>query len=250
MASNYDPADVQRMVDLLNQGMNAAIDIKCIVCHEECLPLPQRMPMLLRPCEHMLCAKCVAQCFPTGAARQQCPLCRGTITGMDSLEERGGRAYRDYLAVLVNCPRQEFCGWPKGEISNLKEHIKTCPGFGCPLCVKRSRDSVKMPGFWPEVEVDWDHPEADCPKVPQPCGIQGCGTILPRAELEAHRAQCPKRPSLCLFPGCGHQSLAEDMPSHMMVAHTGQVRKPWVKDERKQEEESPRKPRKRTNDRE
>ncbi|KAI9006311.1 hypothetical protein DFJ74DRAFT_773624 [Hyaloraphidium curvatum] len=201
-----------------SQGMAAAVGISCPVCLDDCLP--HRHPTLLLPCEHMFCAGCAEPYGPTegqeeeedgdygssdgGGPLARCPVDRGGITAKVALKERGGMAYRAYLAVVVDCPRKEVCGW-KGQVSDVETHMRGCAGFRCELC----RAAVVPP-----VEME-DHVADDCPQTRIPCGIDGCEEVLPRVELEAHRAVCPKRKVSCSYPLCTHECPADDMPAHV-----------------------------------
>ena len=180
---------------------------------------PVTAEFLLNPhqticCGHHLSEKGVNRLERDG---KPCPMCKeGKLVTMPDKFFK-----RMTSAVLVRCPHKASgCEWV-GKVGGLKQHIEACPkrAWKCQHC-----------DFESTFEVVIQH-EDECTKYPVPCPnkcevrlvsqaspsseTQIC--MIPRCDIEKHRAECPLEVVACEFAeiGCKVKTTRQDLKRHM-----------------------------------
>ena len=171
-------------------------------------------PHQTRCCGHHLSEKAVNRLERDG---KPCPMCKEPklITMPDKFFKR------KTSAVLIRCPHKASgCEWV-GEVGVSKQHIEDCPkrAWKCQHC-----------DFESTFEVGIQH-EDECTKYPVPCPnkcevrlvshtspsseTQIC--MIPRCDIEKHRAECPLEVVACGFAeiGCKVKTTRQDLKHHM-----------------------------------
>ena len=180
---------------------------------------PVSAEFLLNPyqticCGHHLSEKAVNRLERDG---KPCPMCKeGKLITMPDkfFKRRTG-------AVLIRCPHKaRGCEWV-GEVDVSQQHIEAClkRAWKCQYC-----------DFESTIEVEIQH-EDECTKYPVPCPnkcevrlvsqaspsseTQIC--MIPRCDVEKHRAECPLEVVACGFVdiGCKVKTTRQDLKRHM-----------------------------------
>ena len=159
-------------------------------------------PQQTRCCGHNLSEKAVNRLERDG---KPCPMCKEPK--LDTIPDKFFK--RKTSAVLIRCPhmhKASGCEWV-GEVGVSKQHIEACPkrAWKCQHC-----------DFESTFEVGIQH-EDECTKYPVPCPnkcevrlvsqaspsseTQIC--MIPRCDIEKHRAECPLEVVACEFVDAG-----------------------------------------------
>ena len=180
---------------------------------------PVSAEFLLNPyqticCGHHLSEKAVNRLKLDG---KPCPMCKEgkLITMPDKFFERITSGH------MIRCPHKiSGCEWV-GKVSVSKQHIEACPkrAWKCQHC-----------DFESTFEIRTQH-EHECTKYPVPCPnkcevhlvsqatpsseTQIC--MIPRCDIEKHRAECPLELVACGFTeiGCKVKTTRQDLKRHM-----------------------------------
>ena len=171
-------------------------------------------PHQTRCCGHNLSEKAVNRLERDG---KPCPMCKEPK--LDTIPDKFFK--RKTSAVLIRCPHKTTgCEWV-GEVGVSKQHIEDCPkrAWKCQHC-----------DFESTFEVGIQH-EDECTKYPVPCPnkcevhlvshtspsseTQIC--MIPRCDIEKHRAECPLEVVACEFvdAGCKVKTTRQDLKRHM-----------------------------------
>ena len=171
-------------------------------------------PHQTRCCGHNLSVKAVNRLVRDG---KPCPMCNEPK--LDTIPDKFFK--RKTSAVLIRCPHKATgCEWV-GEVGVSKQHIEACPkrAWKCQHC-----------DFESTFEVGIQH-EDECTKYPVPCPnkcevrlvsqaspsseTQIC--MIPRCDIEKHRAECPLEVVACEFvdAGCKVKTTRQDLKRHM-----------------------------------
>ena len=171
-------------------------------------------PHQTRCCGHNLSERAVNR---LERDRKPCPMCKepNLVTMPDKFFKR------KTSAVLIRCPHKASgCEWV-GEVGVSKQHIEACPkrAWKCQHC-----------DFESTFEVGIQH-EDECTKYPVPCPNK-CEVrlvsqaspssvtricMIPRCDIEKHRAECPLELVACGFAeiGCKVKTTRQDLKRHM-----------------------------------
>ena len=185
---------------------------------------PVTFELLLNPhqttcCGHHLSAKAVDRLQREG---KPCPMCKETalVTTSDKYFKRKASA------ILIRCPHKASgCEWV-GEVGGSKQHVDTCPKrpWNCQHC-----------DFKSTFEAGTQHVE-ECTNYPVPCPNRcevavvsqvlplssDCQPqtqirMIPRCDIEKHRAECPLEIVVCEFAdvGCKVRTTRQELKCHM-----------------------------------
>ena len=171
-------------------------------------------PHQTRCCGHHLSERAVNRLERDG---KPCPMCKEPK--LDTIPDKFIR--RKTSAVLIRCPHKASgCEWV-GEVGVSKQHIEACPkrAWKCQHC-----------DFESTFEVGIQH-EDECTKYPVPCpnkcevrlvsqaspSSESQICMIPRCDIEKHRAECPLEVVTCEFvdAGCKVKTTRQDLKRHM-----------------------------------